>query len=466
MDDPDGSARKSLLSAIFEASPDIITVSSVEDGVFLEVNPAFVEQTGYSREEVLGRSSLSLGIWEDPGERDGFTELLRRGVPVRGFEARLRIKSGEVRVYQLSASRVEAGGGPALVMICRDITRASEAAERERKSAFLLERAEEMAKIGSWEFDYATKVVTGSEGAARIYGVPREHLTVEDIETVPLPEYRPLLDKARDDHILRGVPYDVAFKIRRRSDGEILDLCSRASWDPAKKRLFGIIRDVTEEKRAESGLRKAIEERDLLIQELFHRINNTLQVVLSLLMLEADRDEDRRIDDLVSRMRRRVTAIASVHGSLYSARDVSRISLGDFLSRFLDRQAALSRREGGMEPSLDAEGVDLNIEAAVPCGILLAELVDNALTHGRIPGRPGRVAVSARRLGDGKVELTVADEGPGLPVDPDRIPREWLGLRLVKLLAEGQLRGTVEFRSGPGFACVVRFDDDRPGGGG
>ena len=463
MKDAEFRDRESLLRAIFESTPDIITVSTLEDGTFLEVNPAFVQLAGYTREEVLGKSSLSLGIWADPGERERFAGLLRNGEPVRGFEARLRSKSGEERRYQLSASPLEAGGKPALVMICRDITAAAEAAARERKSAFLLERAEEMAKIGSWEFDYATKTVTGSEGAARIYGVPRENLTVGDIETIPLPEYRPLLNKARDDHILRGLPYDVEFKICRRSDGRILDLRSRALWDGAKKRLFGIIRDVTDEKRAEEGLRKAITERDLLIQELFHRINNTLQVVLSLLMLEAERDEDRRVDDLVSRMRRRVAAIASVHRSLYTARDVSRISLLDFLSRFLETS---SRIPGGpaAELSLDADGVDLNIEAAVPCGILLAELVDNAMVHGRVPGRPGRVSVTARRLGDGRVELRVADDGPGLEVNLRDIPRSWLGLRLVKMLAEGQLGGTFQIRNSPGLECVVVFDDDRLGG--
>ncbi len=462
MDDSPFRDRERLLQAVFEATPDIITVSSIEDGIFIEVNAAFVEQSGYSREEALGKSSLALGIWADPGERERFASLLRAGSTVRGFEARLRTKSGEERRYQLSASRLEAGGSPALVMICRDITVAAETAARERKSAFLLERAEEMARIGSWEFDYATRTVTGSEGAARIYGVPRDNLTVGEIETVPLPEYRPLLDKAREDHILHGAPYDVEFKIRRRNDGSVLDLHSRALWDGTKKRLFGIIRDVTEEKRAEEGLRTAIAERDLLIQELYHRINNTLQVVLSLLMLEADRGGSPEIDRIADRMRRRVSAIASVHGSLYSARDISRVSLREFLSRFLAKLGRAGSGDPVVELALDSGDVDLNINAAVPCGILLAELVDNAITHAAAPGRLGRVTVSARRLEDGRVELSVSDDGPGLQVDPDDLPREWLGLRLVKILAEGQLRGNLAFRNAPGLECTVRFDDDRP----
>lgn len=462
MDTSEYAARAQLLQAIFEASPDIITVSSIPDGTFIEVNSAFSEQTGWAREEALGKTALVLGLWQVPAERERFEGLFRDGSVVQGFVAHLRSKSGETRICQISSARVEAGGKPARVTLIRDITQAAAAIERERKSAFLLERAEEMAKIGSWEFDYITNTVTGSEGALRIYGVSRDNLSVREIEAVPLPEYRPLLDRARKAHIKRGEPYDIEFKIRRPEDGAVLDIHSRALWDGENKRLFGILRDITEEKRAEAVLRSAIAERDILIQELFHRINNTLQVVLSLFMLEADRDDSPAIGSLIQRMRRRVGAIAAVHGSLYTARDISCISLRDFLSRFLEVSREAEVGEPATSVRLDVEDVDLNIEAAVPCGILLSELVDNAIRYARNPGREGDVLVAARRLEDGEIEITVSDTGPGIDVDPDDLPLSWLGLRLVKLLAESQLHGELRFRNVPGLECSLRFRDRRP----
>ncbi|MDT8298217.1 MAG: PAS domain-containing sensor histidine kinase, partial [Spirochaetaceae bacterium] len=89
-----------------------------------------------------------------------------------------------------------------------------------------------------------------SPGAHKIYGVPQNTLSVEVAESVPLPEYRPLLDQSRDDLIREGKPYDLEFKIKRISDGAILDVHSKAVWDDKSKILFGIIRDITEEKRA------------------------------------------------------------------------------------------------------------------------------------------------------------------------------------------------------------------------
>ena len=323
-------------------------------------------------------------------ERRGeFRALLARDGAVRDFKAKLRHADGKERDYQLSASVVGIGDNPTIVTIFRDITEAVLSEEKARKSAFLLERAEEMAKIGSWEFDYATRVVTGSEGAARIYGVARDNLTIATIEGVPLPEYRPLLNEARDGHILHGKPYDIEFKIRRQSDGEIIDIHSKALWDGARKRLFGILRDITEEKKTEAGLKEAIATRDALIRELYHRINNTLQTIISLIVLEESRDPSRDYQDMIRRMASRVQAIAQVHECLYESRSLSRIDLREFFPRLIDLMKAGMESGAAFDFQLDVDAVGLNIDAAVPCGIMLVELLDNAMTHAYPPSSGG-----------------------------------------------------------------------------
>ena len=164
-------------------------------------------------------------------------------------------------VPRLTSSR---GDGEALGIDAEELRRD---AEELRRARLLLERAEEMAGIGSWEFDFATKQVVGSPGALKIYGAPSSGLRIEDMERVPLPEYRPLMDMARDDHIKRGLPYDIEFKIRRMNDGAILDVHSRAAWDPVHKRLFGIIRDITQEKKADEEIRRLNRELEARVAE-------------------------------------------------------------------------------------------------------------------------------------------------------------------------------------------------------
>jgi len=457
----DAEGRLAFLEAAFEASPDMISVSSLERGAFLMVNGQFVAQSGWSREEALGKTSIELGLWAEPAMREVFIGKLGRSTPVRGFEVAFRTKAGELRRFCLSAALVELGDERLVVTIFHDVTEERRAAEALRKSSFLLERAEEMAKIGSWEFDYATKTVTGSDEACRIYGVARENLSVPAMEAVPLPEYRSLLDQARNDHILRGIPYDIEFKIKRASDGAILDIHSKASWDGANKRLFGIIRDITEEKRVEEGLKRALAERDTLISELLHRINNTLQVVISLIGLEEAAGRFESIPEFASRVSRRIRAMSIVHRSLAEAKDLSRVELGDFLPRIAEATLEDSGAVGRVRLETELEPGGIVLDAAVPLGIIVGELLDNAFRHALPGGRAGTVRVSARRGERDRLELRVSDDGIGLPSgfrcdDPGNI-----GLRLASTLAERQLGGSLEPGEGPGCSWRLSFESGR-----
>ncbi len=125
-----------------------------------------------------------------------------------------------------------------------------------RRSARQLARAQRLAGVGSWEFDLSADRVHGSVEARRIYGLGDEELTIETAQKVPLPEYRPIMDKALRDLVTKGHPYDVEFQICRPSDGAIRDIHSLAEYDSASNVVTGVIRDITEEKAVERELRQ------------------------------------------------------------------------------------------------------------------------------------------------------------------------------------------------------------------
>lgn len=243
-------------SAVFSASPDMISISLLAGGTYLRVNDAFLENSGYSLEEVIGRTSEQLGLWAEKDGRGRFQSILLNRRRVRDLEVLLRVKNGEVRNYQLSAAIVTIGEQECIVTMSRETTDRTALVERLEKSRFLLERAEEMANIGSWELDYESGKVAASLGASRIYGFEPDKFTVKSTEKVPLEQYRTELDNARDRLINEGIPYDIEFKIRRQNDGAIRDIHSKAQWDKSKRRMFGIIRDITVEKAAEAEILK------------------------------------------------------------------------------------------------------------------------------------------------------------------------------------------------------------------
>ncbi|NNM55155.1 MAG: PAS domain S-box protein [Spirochaetales bacterium] len=237
-------------SAVFLTSPDHITVSRYNDGTYLMVNEAFLRSSGYSSEEVIGKTSVELGLWVEEEGRHQFLESLRTQRKAILEPVKFRAKNQEIRFFQLAAAVARVGGEDCIVAISRDITEEQHLKEGLEKSKFLFERAEELANIGSWELDYQTGRVTASAGAARVYGIEPSQFSVKAVEQLPLPEFRPLLDKARNELIAHGTPYDVEFQIQRASDGQRRVIHSQAQYDHVNQRLYGVIRDITEEKAA------------------------------------------------------------------------------------------------------------------------------------------------------------------------------------------------------------------------
>jgi PAS domain S-box-containing protein len=453
---------EAFFSAAVLSNPDVISVSRLEDGSFLQVNQAFLDMTGYKREEVIGKTAAELGIWIEGAERERLVALLTETGRVQDLEVRFRMKDGRIRSFRMSAAKVRIGQSDCISSACRDVTERDEMAERLEKGGFLLERAEEMADIGSWEFDYRAGKVVASRGAYRIYGVEEGEFTVGAIETIPLPEFRPAMDRARDALIREGTPYDIEFKIARRSDGAVRVIRSKARWDPVKQRLFGMIRDVTEAKETEAGLERALAEKETLIKELYHRTKNNMQVISSLLGMEAGRSSLPELGDILDEVQRRIDAMALVHEMLYQSSDLSRIDLGAFVSSLAELlKSSLGDREGRVGFAYDVEGVELLMETAVPCGIILNELVSNALIHAFPAKRRGTIRIAASRGPDGGVTISVRDDGVGAPELEDYGEGgRRLGLYLVSSIGRFQLGGSVDFETGPGgFGCVLRFKD-------
>jgi PAS domain S-box-containing protein len=222
----------------------------------------------------------------------------------------------------------------------------------------------------------------------------------------------------------------------------------------------GSNRDITDRKLADERLQALLQEKNALLRELYHRTKNNMQVISSLLSLQAGYTQHADVAAVFREMDDRIRSMALVHQKLYQSQDLSTVDLADYvqeLSTLLMRAYGI----GSARVNVDLRACEVRVllDAAVPCGLILNELITNAFKHAFPGDRRGSVTIEVRRDDAGEVTLRVADDGVGLPAgfDPRRDGR--LGLQTVLAIGEQQLGGSVEFSSGAGVSCALRFRD-------
>ncbi len=232
-----------------------------------------------------------------------------------------------------------------------------------------------------------------------------------------------------------------------------------------------VMSDITERKQAESQrdatlqeLRAALAEKEVLMREIYHRVKNNVQALIYLMDMQAEYVPDEDTRQMIRELQERARAMAIAHEKLYQSQNLSEVDFGAYLSDLVDN---LSRAFGTDRPivwRLDVEDVSLGVDTAIPCGLIVSELLTNALKYAFPGGQPRAergetecaISVTSRAEGD-QFTLIVADNGVGLPPELDWSATRTLGLQLVNILARHQLGGQVEVDGQAGTTFKITF---------
>lgn len=205
-------------------------------------------------------------------------------------------------------------------------------------------------------------------------------------------------------------------------------------------------------------LSSSLREKEVLLKEVHHRVKNNLQIILSLIRLQ---DSAHPGSGSARRdLEERIAAMSLVHEMLYKGESLEYVELGSYCEQLIALIKAYRGDSSALRLEFEADYLSLRLEKAIPFGLLLNELVGNAYKHASLGGRPGTVGLRLKRRGDGRAELTVRDDGPGLPEGFDPSSSGGLGLQLASALAE-QLDGSLSWRNdgGAAFSLVFGLDD-------
>lgn len=225
-------------------------------------------------------------------------------------------------------------------------------------------------------------------------------------------------------------------------------------------------RDISDRKQAEERIKASLEEKETLLKEIHHRVKNNLQIIISLLRLQSRTIRDSKIRELFEDSENRVRTMAKVHEQLYQSHSLAEIDFQDYITEVVAQLAKLyNGRQRGISFFVNARGISLDIETAIPCGLIINELVSNAFKYAFPHRRSGEICISLAELEEGRFILAISDNGVGLPENFDwhslnSYQTQSLGLKLVHRLTK-QLEGNMELERSQGTKFQLAFAKPR-----
>ena len=247
-----------------------------------------------------------------------------------------------------------------------------------------------------------------------------------------------------------------------KKDGTIFpaEISAGIFTSKGRKKLIGAIRDITERKQAEEQLRASLKEKEVLLQELYHRTKNNMQVICAMLGLQASYTKDEQVLKIFKETENRIKSMALVHQKLYQSKNLSSIDLKEYISELVNLLVKSYVVESNrISPVFDMDSVFVLIDTAIPCGLILNELISNSLQYAFPGDMEGEISIRLKKTEEGEIELRVSDDGVGVPKDFAFRKSGTLGFQNVFAIVEHQLQGEVKFDVNNGITCQIRFKD-------
>ncbi|MFK7755518.1 MAG: PAS domain S-box protein [Flavobacteriales bacterium] len=304
--------------------------------------------------------------------------------------------------------------------------------------------------------DKEGKITEFNKAAVMQFGYTLDEILGEEVSILygSKKEYQRVLDSVIEKGIFTGEI------INKRKNGEtfISLLSSSIIKDPkgGSQGSMGVSRDITERKKIEEQIKNSLKEKEVLLQEVHHRVKNNLQVISSILSLQSNYVKDEKTLEILDESQNRIKSMSYIHETLYQTTDFSSIEFSNYLNTLASNLIhSYSYTTGEVSLKPDYDEIYLTIDQAIPCGLIVNELVSNAMKYA-FGDKPGSIFLSIKEK-DTLISLRVADDGIGLPKDFKYEESDSLGMQLVYSLID-QLDATLELDTSKGTDFLITFE--------
>jgi len=455
--------EKKLFKTILDNIPVMITRYDPHMNM-LYLNKEFNKVIGWKTEE-LQNIDLMEKVYPDPEYRREVMEYVEQAVQ-EWRELTLLTKSGGINFSEWSNIRLADG---TQVGIGIDITQHKQAEEENRRINSLLETAGRIARFGGWSVDLSDNKLYMSSQVAAIHEAPPGYTpTVEEAIGFYAPEWREKISGVVSRCATEGVPFDQEMEIITLKGNRIW---IRTTGEPVRdenaviRKIAGAFQDISERKKTEENLRASLKEKEVLLREVHHRVKNNLAVIAALLEIQLQGVKDPVATAVLKDLETRVRSIALVHELLYQNGNLARINFQEYLDSLLQDLRYTLAPGRDILCTARAQGIILGIDLAVPCGMIINELVTNSLKYAfpddktfdgqSIP----EIRIEAQK-NDGHYRVMVEDNGAGFPKEIDLHTSSSFGISLVRMIATHQLGGKLELDRSAGTRVTFTFKPD------
>ncbi len=441
---------------IFEESFDGLFITSPE-GKILDMNKKGIEMFGYNTKEEILSLDLIRDVYADSNDRKKILAMVNEQGSAE-YEVVVKKKNGDKMITHCSLTAVKDKGAITTYRgIIRDINESKKAendiirAKEEWENTF--DAVPDLIAILDTNF----RVVRANKAMAdRLNVTPEETVGLTCYEVVhglDVPPsycpYRKLLEDGKEhtaevheDRI--GGDFIVSVSPLHDKDGKLIGVVH-------------VARDITQRKKTENEIKKSLDEKEVLLREIHHRVKNNLQIIASLLHLQEVSEDEKEIVDVLRESEGRVKSMAMVHEKLYQSPNLTDINFKQYIEKLIyDILYTYKIPTRTIKTNMIIEDINLNIDTAIPLGLIVNELVTNSVKHA-FPQSEGTITIKLKPLHE-QIELTIADNGIGLPKDFDLEKTETLGLKIVNSLVN-QIDGKIKLDMTDGTEFKINFKE-------
>jgi PAS domain S-box-containing protein len=445
---------------LFEYAPDGYYLNDLK-GLFVDGNKAAEELTGYKRDELIGKSFLKLKLLS-PKEIPKAASLLAKnalGKSTGPDEFTLNQKGGTQVVVEIRTFPLKIKDQSLVLANVRDITKRKKAEAAVRESEEKYRTLVESATDYIFMIGEDNRVLSLNKAGAFLFRKPPEKIIGKSIFELFPKE----IATRYSDSLKKAYKTGQSSSYESRMVVEGKESWLSVSLNPVRDRtgkvvsVMGVCRDITAHKQADEQIKASLGEKEVLLKEIHHRVKNNMQIIASLLRIQAADIKDEEIQDMFNEIHDRIRSMSVLYEMLYQSKDMTRVDLSEYIRRLTTHLVSMYRSGlGPISLKLDVKNVHLDVKRAIPCGLIITELVSNTLKHAFLNGRKGKIAVVMHPNKGKRYTLIVSDNGIGFPEELDFRKTKSLGMKLVVDLVK-QIGGTIDLSKEKGTEFKIVF---------